>query len=53
MNAMLYVRGVPLDYEEWKEAGLLGWGWDDVLPFFKHAERNVSKQDELHGSMDL
>jgi choline dehydrogenase len=49
MNAMLYVRGVPLDYEEWKEAGLRGWGWDDVLPFFKHAESNVSKQDELHG----
>jgi choline dehydrogenase len=49
MNAMLYVRGVPLDYDEWKAQGHRGWGWNDVLPFFKHAERNVSKQDELHG----
>jgi choline dehydrogenase len=49
MNAMLYVRGVRLDFDEWREAGCTGWGWSDVLPYFKRSERNVSKKDELHG----
>src|SRR6476659_2968580 len=33
MNAMLYVRGRPLDYDAWREAGADGWGWDDVEPY--------------------
>ena len=49
MNAMLYVRGVPLDYEEWKAAGCAGWGWDDVLPLFKRGERNRRFGGPLHG----
>jgi choline dehydrogenase len=38
INAMVYVRGHPRDYENWKEAGNPGWGWDDVLPAFKAME---------------
>ncbi len=49
MNAMLYVRGVPLDYDEWRDAGCAGWGWTDVLPYFKRAERNVRGESDLHG----
>ena len=38
INAMVYVRGQPHDFEDWKAAGNPGWGWDDVLPFFKKSE---------------
>ena len=38
MNAMLYVRGHPLDYEGWERAGATGWGWDDIRPYFMRAE---------------
>ncbi len=38
INAMVYVRGQPRDYEDWKALGSPGWGWDDVLPFFKKSE---------------
>src|SRR5580693_4052438 len=40
MNAMLYVRGRPLDFDAWVRAGAEGWGWDDVLPYFLRAENN-------------
>jgi choline dehydrogenase len=49
MNAMLYVRGVPLDFDEWRAQGCIGWSWSEMLPYFKRAERNLSKHDELHG----
>ena len=38
INAMVYVRGQPSDFEDWKALGNEGWGWDDVLPFFKKSE---------------
>jgi choline dehydrogenase len=38
INAMVYVRGQPRDFEDWKALGNDGWGWDDVLPFFKKSE---------------
>ena len=38
INAMVYVRGQPHDFEDWKALGNPGWGWDDVLPFFKKSE---------------
>ena len=38
INAMVYVRGQPRDFEDWKELGNDGWGWDDVLPYFKKSE---------------
>ncbi len=38
INAMVYVRGQPRDFDDWKALGNIGWGWDDVLPFFKKSE---------------
>jgi choline dehydrogenase-like flavoprotein len=38
INAMLYVRGQAADYDDWRQLGLSGWGWDDVLPFFRRHE---------------
>jgi choline dehydrogenase-like flavoprotein len=35
INAMLYTRGHPGDYDDWAAAGCTGWGWDDVLPYFR------------------
>jgi choline dehydrogenase len=49
MNAMLYVRGRPLDYDLWVKAGAEGWGWDDVLPYFMRSERNCRGASEFHG----
>ncbi len=49
INAMVYVRGLPLDYDGWRDAGALGWGWDDVLPYFKKAERQARVKDDWHG----
>jgi len=50
MNAMLYVRGRPLDYDGWEAQGAPGWGYADVLPYFKRAEDNVRGASEFHGS---
>jgi len=50
MNAMLYVRGRPLDYDLWKEQGADGWGWDDVLPYFVKSEDNALGASEFHGA---
>ncbi|MGE3149816.1 MAG: GMC family oxidoreductase [Pseudorhodoplanes sp.] len=40
INAMIYMRGQAADYDHWRQLGLAGWGWDDVLPFFKKHENN-------------
>ncbi|HSD80925.1 MAG TPA: GMC family oxidoreductase N-terminal domain-containing protein, partial [Solirubrobacteraceae bacterium] len=48
MNAMLYVRGRPLDYDLWAAAGATGWGWDDVRPYFLRAEDNERGASEHH-----
>lgn len=42
INGMMYMRGQRQDYEGWSEAGLNDWSYDDVLPFFKSFEKNVS-----------
>jgi choline dehydrogenase len=47
---MCYIRGVPRDYDEWVELGAEGWGWNDVLPWFKRAEGNERGADALHGA---
>ncbi|MGB0928808.1 MAG: GMC family oxidoreductase [Pikeienuella sp.] len=50
INAMLYVRGHPSDYDEWADLGCDGWEWGSVLPFFKLSERNHRGGDDLHGA---
>ncbi|MFO0296583.1 MAG: GMC family oxidoreductase, partial [Pseudomonadota bacterium] len=40
VNAMIYIRGQREDYEHWAAEGNPGWGWDDVLPYFRRAEHN-------------
>ena len=50
INAMIYVRGQPADYDAWAAAGNPGWAWADVLPWFKRAEHNERGADAFHGS---
>ena len=50
MNAMLYARGRPLDYDAWERAGCEGWGWTDVLPYFKRSEDSFLGATEVHGT---
>ncbi|MBV8510007.1 MAG: GMC family oxidoreductase N-terminal domain-containing protein, partial [Xanthobacteraceae bacterium] len=40
INAMIYMRGQAADYDHWRQLGLSGWGWDDVLPIFKQHEHH-------------
>jgi choline dehydrogenase len=51
MNAMIYIRGLPHDFEIWeKEMGCTGWGWDSVLPDFIASEHNANHGNSpLHG----
>lgn len=49
INAMLYIRGRPSDYDAWAEAGAEGWSWDDCRPHFLAAERNMRGASEWHG----
>lgn len=50
INAMLYVRGHPSDYDGWAEAGAEGWDWQSCLPWFLKAEGNVRGADDWHGT---
>ncbi|MGC0223008.1 GMC family oxidoreductase [Pseudooceanicola nitratireducens] len=50
VNAMLYVRGQPQDYDGWDAAGASGWGWDRVLPVFRRLEGNDTFDDAYHGT---
>ncbi|HEX3434010.1 MAG TPA: GMC family oxidoreductase N-terminal domain-containing protein [Solirubrobacteraceae bacterium] len=50
MNAMLYVRGRPLDYDAWEAQGAPGWGYRDVLPYFIKSEDNARGASEFHGA---
>ena len=49
LNAMIYIRGHRADYDEWAAMGLDGWGYDDVLPYFKRAEDNERGPSHYHG----
>ncbi|WP_430515624.1 GMC family oxidoreductase [Inquilinus limosus] len=50
INAMIYMRGQAADYDGWRQRGLVGWGWDDVLPVFRSHEDHWRGADALHGA---
>jgi choline dehydrogenase-like flavoprotein len=50
INAMIYMRGQPQDYDAWADLGCKGWGWADVLPYFKRSEDNARGADAFHGA---
>jgi choline dehydrogenase len=50
INGMIYMRGQAADYDGWRQLGLEGWGWDDVLPYFKRHEDYHGGADALHGA---
>ncbi|HEX5078920.1 MAG TPA: GMC family oxidoreductase N-terminal domain-containing protein, partial [Geminicoccaceae bacterium] len=50
INGMIYMRGQARDYDGWRQQGNRGWGWDDVLPYFKKSEDYVLGADEMHGT---
>jgi choline dehydrogenase len=49
INGLLYVRGQHADYDRWRQHGNAGWGFDDVLPYFKKAENQQRGGDKYHG----
>src|SRR6516162_10060073 len=50
INGLIYIRGQPEDFDHWAQLGNRGWGWDDVLPYFKKAENWQGEASEPHGS---
>jgi choline dehydrogenase len=49
INGMVYIRGQARDYDGWRQAGNIGWSWNDVLPYFKKSEDQVRGPSEAHG----
>jgi 5-(hydroxymethyl)furfural/furfural oxidase len=50
INVQSANRGLPRDYDEWRDLGARGWGWDDVLPYFRKLETDLDFEGPLHGS---
>src|SRR5271163_535827 len=50
INAMIYMRGQAADYDHWRQLGLAGWGWDDVLPFFRRHESHFLGESASHAA---
>jgi choline dehydrogenase-like flavoprotein len=50
INGMIYMRGHAADFDQWRQLGLTGWGWNDVLPYFKAHEDFCGGADEMHGA---
>ena len=49
LNTMIYIRGNRADYDGWAAMGLAGWGYEDVLPYFRRAEDNERGESYYHG----
>ncbi|MEM1151600.1 MAG: choline dehydrogenase [Pseudomonadota bacterium] len=49
INGMIYIRGHARDYDQWRQMGLTGWGFADVLPYFKRSESYEQGEDDFHG----
>lgn len=50
INGMIYIRGQSADYDHWRQLGNTGWGWGDVLPYFKKSEDDADGAGDLHGA---
>jgi choline dehydrogenase-like flavoprotein len=50
INAMIYMRGQGADYDHWRQMGLTGWSWKDVLPYFRKQEDHFAGKSEFHGA---
>ncbi len=50
INGMIYMRGQARDYDQWRQMGNRGWGWDEVLPVFKRHEDHYRGADDMHGA---
>ena len=50
INGMVYIRGHASDYDRWAQLGLTGWGWADVLPYFRKSEDSDRGSDDFHGA---
>lgn len=50
INGLLYIRGQAQDFDHWRQLGNAGWGFDDVLPYFRKAEDQERGADEMHGA---
>jgi choline dehydrogenase len=50
VNGMIYMRGQAADYDGWRQMGNVGWGWDDVLPYFLKSEDHHGGKTDLHGA---
>jgi choline dehydrogenase len=50
INGMIYMRGQARDYDHWRQMGNEGWGWDDVLPYFKKSEGHFGQDNDYHNT---
>ena len=50
INGMIYMRGQARDYDQWRQMGNRGWGWDDVLPVFRKSEDHMNGGGDIHGA---
>jgi choline dehydrogenase len=49
INGLVYVRGQPQDFDRWRQLGNTGWGFDDVLPYFRRSEHQARGENDFHG----
>lgn len=50
VNGMIYMRGQAADYDRWRQMGNVGWGWDDILPYFLKSEDFHGGKSDMHGA---